>query len=147
MLGLNHQAHPSRVPMMITPIPIQKTAAPGALILVVEDEQMIRELLCDVLESEGFVTQARENADLALEYLNQQSGNVGLLLTDINMPGSINGVDLAKKSIQLWPSIPVVVMSGFESLENTGMEEKASFMRKPFTIDEMLDRVRAALAV
>lgn len=131
---------------MNTPNPIAPAVETGALILVVEDEQIIRELLCDILESEGFVTQARENADLALEYLNQQFGNVDLLLTDINMPGSINGADLAKTSRQLWPMIPVVIMSGFESLESTGMEQKALFVRKPFSMDDMLERVRSALA-
>jgi DNA-binding response OmpR family regulator len=118
----------------------------SGFILVVEDELVIRELVCEVLESEGFTTQAEENADCALDFLNRQSGNVSLLLTDVNMPGRMNGADLARTSTRLWPSIPIVMMSGFETRESAGVGQHTMFMRKPFSMDEMLSRVRSALA-
>jgi DNA-binding NtrC family response regulator len=117
----------------------------GSLILVVEDEQIIRDLVCEILESKGFVTHARENADLALEYLQQRSADVALLLTDINMPGSMNGAGLAKVSSRQWPSIPIVIMSGFETLESIGIDPGTPFIRKPFTIDEIVETVRMTL--
>lgn len=63
------------------------------LILVVEDDPIIRGLLCEIMEDEGFSTTAMENAECALEFLFNKSNRVCLLLTDINMPGSIDGAD------------------------------------------------------
>ena len=60
------------------------------------------------------------------------------------MPGSINGADFAKISTRLWPSIPVVVMSGLETSESTGMDQNTIFIRKPYTLDEVLAEVRTA---
>lgn len=117
----------------------------GLLILVVEDEHMIRELLCEELEHEGFATRSMESADLALEFLRQESASVALLLTDINMPGNINGGDLAKISSRTWPSIPIVVMSGVETLQSAGIGHTAWFVRKPFKVDEMVVCIRNAI--
>lgn len=80
-----------------------------------------------------------------MEYLGYQSENVALLLTDINMPGRINGADLAKVSKWLWPSIPVVVISDYETIKSTGIDQRTLFLRKPFTVDELLARTRTAL--
>lgn len=93
---------------------------PKRLLLVVEDEQIVRDLLCEAFESEDFVTLSQDNADLALDSLNLNFQNVALLLADINMPESLDGADLARSSMQRWPEIPVLVMSGFESLESVG---------------------------
>ena len=115
------------------------------LILVVDDEAIIRDLICDVLESEGFVTEPKANADLAVEFLTQRSSEVALLLTDINMPGSMNGAVLANLSAHSWPTIPVVVMSGLESPESAGLNKDVIFIRKPFSLDNVLDCVHLAL--
>lgn len=117
----------------------------GRLILVIDDEATIRELLCEVLEMEGFVTLSMENADLALDFLHRESDAVALILTDINMPGDIDGADLANISTRAWPLIPVVVMSGVETLLSAGIGHAAWFVRKPFAIDEMVACVSNAL--
>lgn len=87
----------------MTPIPnpASPSAPFGQMMLIVEDDPLIRDLLCEILESEGFVTQGMANADRALAFLIDQSSRVCLLLTDINMPGTINGAELAKTSIRL----------------------------------------------
>lgn len=128
-------------------IPIASTnASPlSQSILVVEDESIIRELLCEVLEIEGYTTLPMENADLALAYMEVHFLEIALLLTDINMPGVINGAELANTSNGLWPSIPVVVMSGFETLASAGIHSGALFVGKPFTMDQMMTGIRAAL--
>lgn len=117
----------------------------GLLILVVDDEAIIRDLLCEVLEIEGFTTRAMESADLALDFLHQDSNAVSLLLTDINMPGEIDGADLVKVSTQLWPAIPIVVMSGVETLQSAGLGHAVWFVRKPFALDDMVSCLRNAL--
>jgi DNA-binding NtrC family response regulator len=119
----------------------------GRLILVIDDEPVIRDILCEVLIIEGFATLALENADLALNVLHQEPKTVALLLTDINMPGEIAGANLVKISTRLWPLIPVVVMSGAETLQSAGIGNAAWFLRKPFAIDDMVACIRNALTV
>ena len=60
---------------------------PGGLILVVEDDPLILEFLCEILQEEGFVVEPHVSADAASAYLEQHSDGVCLLLTDITMPG------------------------------------------------------------
>lgn len=127
-------------------MPALPSPKPGTLILVVEDEAIIRELICDVLEGEGYVTEAKANADLAMQFLTRRSCDVALLLTDINMPGTINGAVLADISAHSWPAIPIVVMSGLESPQSSGLGENVTFIRKPFSIDKVLGSVHSALS-
>ena len=68
---------------------------PGGLILVVEDDPLILEFLCEILQEEGFVVEPQVSADAAANYLEQHADEVRLLLTDITMPGKLNGADLA----------------------------------------------------
>lgn len=116
-----------------------------ALILVVEDEPLILEFLCEILQEEGFVTEAKGNADAALEFLDRYADKVGLLLTDITMPGSLNGAALANLSASRWPSIPILMMSGFETPESSGVMHPVSFIHKPWAIGPMLDCVNNAM--
>lgn len=125
--------------------PLLHSTKPVVLILVVDDEAVLRELICEVLEGEGFVTEALENADLAMEFLMLRSSEVALLLTDINMPGSMSGAALATLSAHTWPAIPIVVMSGLETPESAGLSTNLMFIRKPFSIEKVLGCVHSAL--
>jgi DNA-binding NtrC family response regulator len=117
------------------------------LVLVVEDEPIIRDFVCEMLELEKFSTFAVENADLALEELNRRSAEFDLLLTDIRMPGSIDGAGLANVSHDKWPELPILVMSGHETPESSGVVHPVTFLRKPWTIGQMLDGVDKALGI
>ncbi|MFP3632213.1 response regulator, partial [Burkholderia sp. SIMBA_045] len=79
------------------PVSTVGTNVTGGLILVVEDDPLILEFLCEILQEEGFVVQPQTSADAASAYLEQHSDNVRLLLTDITMPGKLNGADLANQ--------------------------------------------------
>lgn len=129
---------------MVSISPVSTTRA--QTILLVEDEAVINDLLCDLLESEGFDVVAKANADEALEHLTQASSGVSLILTDINMPGAINGAELANHAIKKWPAIPIIVMSGLESPQSMGISTDVVFMRKPFGMTEMIRTVHKALA-
>ncbi|WP_296253095.1 response regulator [Pseudomonas sp. UBA4194] len=122
-------------------------ASKGAnLVLVVEDEALIREFVCELLVEEGWKTEGVESADHALVFLKQRSNEVGLLLTDILMPGSMNGAGLANFAAKTWPEIPIMIMSGHETPESSGVEIPVSFIRKPWTMGQLLDGVEKALA-
>ncbi|MGE8188012.1 response regulator [Pseudomonas sp. NPDC086278] len=118
---------------------------PGGLILVVEDDPLILEFLCEILQDEGFVVISQASADAASVYLEQHANDVRLLLTDITMPGKLNGADLANQFGDRWPEKPIMIMSGFETPETSGVRHPVSFIKKPWAIGQLLDCVDGAL--
>jgi DNA-binding NtrC family response regulator len=118
---------------------------PGGLILVVEDDPLILEFLCEILQDEGFVVQPQVSADAASAYLEQHAPKVGLLLTDITMPGTLNGADLANQFGDRWPDKPIMIMSGFETPESSGVRHEVAFIKKPWALGQLLDCVQGAL--
>lgn len=118
---------------------------PGGLILVVEDDPLILEFLCEILQEEGFVVEPQISADAALKFLEQHAQEVNLLLTDITMPGTLNGADLANLFGDRWPDKPIMIMSGFETPESSGVRHSVSFIKKPWALGQLLDCVEGAL--
>lgn len=118
---------------------------PGGLILVVEDDPLILEFLCEILQEEGFVVEPHISADAAAGYLEQHADKVALLLTDITMPGKLNGADLANQFGDRWPDKPIMIMSGFETPETSGVRHEVSFIKKPWALGQLLDCVEGAL--
>jgi CheY-like chemotaxis protein len=114
------------------------------VILVVEDESTIRDLLAQELEHYGFCVIAAINGEDASRLL-PSAPRVDLLVTDIRMPGRIDGWALAKLARQHWPALPVIYTSGYSPLH--GMEvDNSVFLRKPYrpldilrTIEQVLD--------
>jgi DNA-binding NtrC family response regulator len=115
------------------------------LILVVEDDPLILEFLCEILQEEGFVVQPQTSADAAAQFLEQHAGEVKLLLTDITMPGKRNGADLANEFGDRWPDKPIMIMSGFETPQSAGVRHEVSFIKKPWALGQLLDCVEGAL--
>jgi DNA-binding NtrC family response regulator len=129
-------------------VDVAKMAVDGqhkGLILVVEDESIIRDFVCEILGDEGFLTHALESADEAAKFLDDHADRVSLLLTDILMPGTLNGADLANLSGDKWPQIPILIMSGHETPESSGVTHKVTFIRKPWSFGQLLDGVDTAL--
>ncbi|KAA0983650.1 response regulator [Pseudomonas sp. ANT_J12] len=118
---------------------------PGGLILVVEDDPLILEFLCEILRDEGFVVQPQISADAAVQYLEEHAGEVQMLLTDITMPGQRNGADLANEFGDRWPEKPIMIMSGFETPESSGVRHHVSFIKKPWALGQLIDCVEGAL--
>ena len=118
---------------------------PGGLILVVEDDPLILEFLCEVLQEEGFTVEPKISADAAAGYLEQHADKVVLLLTDITMPGKLNGADLANQFGDRWPGKPIMIMSGFETPQTSGVRHEVSFIKKPWALGQLLDCVEGAL--
>ncbi|WP_025809622.1 response regulator [Pseudomonas chlororaphis] len=129
----------------MSPVSSANPGQPCHLLLVVEDEPMILEFLCEILQDEGFATQAMPSADEALQFLESHPEQVRLLLTDINMPGTLNGAGLANRVRERWPGMPVLVMSGYETPQSSGIRYPVAFIRKPWTIGQILDSVDEAL--
>ena len=119
-----------------------EASASASLVLIVEDEPMIRDFVQEILEFEGgFRTESVENADQALEYLQNHAHDVSLLLTDVRMPGSMDGIALANLVACKWPAMPIVVMSGHGTPGSDQLPPDVLFIAKPWTITQLLDGV------
>lgn len=127
------------------PTPTADAHLPDGLILVVEDDPLILEFLCEILQEEGFKVEPYTSADAASIYLKEHAEQVALLLTDITMPGTMNGADLANLVGDRWPEKPVMVMSGYETPESSGVKHPVAFIKKPWTFGQLLDCVDSAL--
>lgn len=104
-------------------------------VLVVEDEPRLRFDTVDLLESAGYTTLEAANADEALVLL--KNGPVDSVITDINMPGSMDGLGLASIIRSLWPRTKIVVTSGLVRLRRQDLAPGIAFISKPAP-DEML---------
>ncbi len=121
-------------------------AANSTIILLVEDEPVVREVTCQVLEHAGYRVLASCGPQEALRTAQQHHGKIGLLLTDVVMPG-MNGQELAHKLQSMQPNLVIVFMSGYASTDVAQEVSRSSaiHLQKPFTVDALLSRVAEAL--
>jgi CheY-like chemotaxis protein len=114
-------------------------------ILLVEDEAYVRNVACEILESEGYQVLTAGTAKEALSVL-EKGGPVELLLTDIVMPG-MNGHDLARQLTLRFPGLKTLFMSGYTDsfVLQTGQEWRRSFIQKPFTLETLTNKVKEVL--
>lgn len=114
-------------------------------ILVVDDELLIRDLLYDFFHDQGWNITVAENGRKALDIMQEKQFDV--VLTDLRMP-SMDGMALTSQVQQDYPDIPVVIMTGYPSVESavealrTGV---ADYITKPFNVNDLFKRVRAHL--
>jgi DNA-binding NtrC family response regulator len=121
-------------------------AASVPIIVVVDDDALIRELVALAFQDAGFdVVEAQDAAD-ALEVLENHSPSVAALFSDIHMPGSLNGLALASHARRRWPHLGIVLASGRAMPTATDLPERCRFLRKPFALDDMVTCVRTALS-
>ena len=114
-------------------------------VLLVEDELPLRALTASVLRRRGYWVREASNGLDALALAARESGPVHLLVTDVVMPG-MTGAGLASRLSQRRPEARVLYMSGYtDNPETIGLSFGSDFIGKPFTPDELLDRVRALL--
>jgi len=116
-----------------------------AEILVVDDDDIIRETLCELL-SQDHACQAADTAEEALAKLESQAFDV--VLTDISMPG-LSGFDLLNKLVQLYPGTPVIIISGLtdeEQAQSLIGRGAFDYLLKPFRLEVVEDSVKRAVA-
>lgn len=105
-------------------------------VLVVEDESLIRMSIADHLEESGFEVIEARDADQALQLLNERSG-IGIIFTDVDMPGTMDGIDLAHTVKEKWPPIRIFVTSGLWRLDIDELPTNAVFISKPYNADDL----------
>ena len=105
--------------------------------LVVEDQDDVRTILCAMLEELGFEVIDTINADVAQALL-AAGGRFDLLLTDVHMPGSFDGAQLASLARQIDPNMMVVVTSGRIDEATGRLPSDLPILRKPFRLEELV---------
>jgi CheY-like chemotaxis protein len=113
------------------------------VILVVDDEPLIRVLAKRFLERSGYQTLEADSGEEALRVLRRRPSDIALLLTDIIMPG-IGGTQLADEARKVQPALPVVFMSGYSSRFADSVDPYHC-LQKPFKRQELLSAVAEAL--
>src|SRR6195256_5121441 len=110
---------------------------PPANVLVVEDELVLRMRAVDIVEDAGFVAVEAINADEALAILESRS-DIELLFTDIQMPGSMDGLKLAHAVHERWPSIKIILVSGQLTPTEADKPTNSRFFGKPLEVKQMI---------
>jgi CheY-like chemotaxis protein len=121
---------------------------PQARILVVEDEEVVRNLVRSALERRGHVVTVANDGLEALRLCEEVEREIDLLLTDVVMP-QLNGAELAERVAVLRPELRVIFMSGYTrgTIDERGLLQPGrAFLQKPFTVAELLQTVARMLA-
>src|SRR5438067_3053533 len=108
-----------------------------AVVLVVEDEMLLRMRAVDMVEDAGFTSVEAVNADEAVAILESRS-DIALLLTDIQMPGSMDGLKLAHAVHERWPPIRIILVSGQLRPASIDIPADSRFFGKPLEAKEMI---------
>jgi PAS domain S-box-containing protein len=119
----------------------------GETVLVVEDNEALRRVVTRQLGELGYRVLAAENAGAGLDLLERQS--IDLLLTDVVMPGGVNGRELARRARQRWPGIKIVFTSGFSEArlngDNSPLASCTPLLSKPYRKEDLASAAREAL--
>jgi DNA-binding response OmpR family regulator len=115
----------------------------GGRVLLVEDEEDVRETLLEILEDEGFEVRGAANAHEALAVVGEEGWVPDCVVTDLKMPG-MTGQELALELRRLHPGMAIVLASGYHPDSLPGLD-RSLFLEKPFKISEFLDAVQSLL--
>jgi CheY-like chemotaxis protein len=110
-------------------------------ILVVEDEMLIRMDAVEILRAAGFDILEAANADEAILMLERHS-DVRLVFTDIDMPGSMNGLKLAAAVRDRWPPVRIIATSGHFKVQAGDLPADARFITKPYQPAQVISAIR-----
>ena len=112
------------------------------LVLVVDDEFLVRLNALSLLEEAGFGVLEAGSADEAIAVLERRK-DIRIVFTDINMPGSMDGLRLAHAIRDRWPPIDIVLTSGRMCVRDEDMPERGVFLGKPYEPGELVEMVRS----
>lgn len=110
------------------------------VVLVVEDDGLVRLMAVDMLEDADFTVLEAADADAAWQVLEERS-DIGVLFTDIEMSGSMNGFVLAARVAERWPHIRLVITSGRCFPEPGDMPDDGRFVAKPYQAASILKAI------
>jgi CheY-like chemotaxis protein len=128
--------------------PARSIASGGEAILVVEDDEPIRQFIVRQLQQLGYRVTAAADAASALDIIKQE-GPLDLLLTDVMLPGERTGKQLADEAIQRRPALKVIYMSGYTEnaiMHHGRLDPGVTLLAKPFRVSELVRTVSGVIA-
>lgn len=120
-----------------------KCSPEASVILVVEDDDLVRLLAVDILEDAGFAVVEARHADEAWFILPERS-DIGVVFSDVDMPGSMNGVALAERVYENRPDIRLVLTSGRHRFADHEVPDHGLFVPKPYAASQVIDAIQDA---
>jgi DNA-binding NtrC family response regulator len=120
----------------------EKTETEPVGVILVEDEPLIRMVAEAVLCDCGFQVFVATDAYEAVRILESEASHIRVLFTDVNMPGTMNGVTLAHYVRRHWPWISELITSGRGSSASAEMPEGSCFIAKPYDLNKVVNQIR-----
>jgi two-component system, response regulator PdtaR len=116
-----------------------------SVVLVVEDNALIRMSAVDIVVSAGYEALEAEDADAAIRILEARS-DIDLVFTDVQMPGTMDGLKLSHYIRDRWPPVRIMVASGMAILEESSLPAGSRFFSKPYTDTAITDAMNRLLS-
>lgn len=114
------------------------------VVLVVEDDPLLRMLAVEIVQEAGFTAIEAQDADEAVVLLESRT-DITLLFTDINMPGSMDGLKLAHAVRDRWPPIKILVVSGKQPFQSSDLPSNSCFVGKPYQASALVEELRSII--
>jgi CheY-like chemotaxis protein len=115
------------------------------VVLIVEDDLLLRMLAVEVVEEAGFIALEAADADEAVALLESRL-DISVLFTDVNMPGSMDGLKLAHAVRDRWPPIKILLVSGHVRLQPSELPSNSCFVGKPYRAAAMVEQLRSIVS-
>ena len=114
------------------------------LVLIVEDEALVRLVAASMLQDAGFDTLEADTAEDALDVL-ERHDDVRVLFSDVQLPGAMDGLDLAHLVHDRWPDIGLLLTSGGVTVRRNEIPDDGDFLPKPYDVFRMVEAVRKVM--
>ena len=127
--------------------PERQEGGPGRVVLVVDDEQGLRDLVCRTLRAEGYRTLEAAHGGEALKMVETGPEAIDLVVTDVVMPG-MDGRELGRRLARSRPTLPILYMSAYDVndiFQRGSPRTSAPFLQKPFPRDGLINSVQQLL--
>jgi CheY-like chemotaxis protein len=141
--GYNASWFPSLTPKASVMMALDHPVVP-AVVLVVEDEMLLRMRAVDMVEDAGYTSVEAVDADEAVAILESRT-DIALMFTDIQMPGSMDGLKLAHTVRERWPPIKIILVSGQLKPANIDIPADSRFYGKPLEAKEMIAELQSMI--
>jgi two-component system, response regulator PdtaR len=120
------------------------TTRSSSVVLIVEQDELLKSLTADIMEDAGFAVLQTDDADEALAILESRS-DIALMLTSVAMPGSMDGLDLARTVCKRWPAIKTIIASSQVRLIGSDLTAGSRFLLKPYHVPTMISEIRSLI--
>ncbi len=117
----------------------------STIILIVEDEPLLMMMAVDLVEDAGYGAVVAQNADEAVRILLSRT-DIRIVFTDIDMPGTMDGLKLAATIRDRWPPIDIIITSGYRKPAVTELPVRAIFFAKPYVPSQVQRAMRQMAA-